>query len=111
MSDFYESDFCEHDFGEPEDLGDNVWRVKCKICGFEEEEVLFVEYWIDKTITVVGKIYHALKSWGNISLCSECEKPIFNVPLILWDSEDPSKALTFHFKCAEELKILKLLVK
>lgn len=100
----------EHDWGEPEDIGNNIWRVKCKRCGEEDEEILFVKYWKRKTITVAGKTYPSLKAWGNISKCSECGKVIFDVPLILWDAKDPSAALTFHWKCAEKLGILKLLI-
>jgi len=97
----------EHSWGEPEDLGNDIWRVTCKSCGEEVEEVLVVKYWKNKTITISGKTYRALKAWGNISRCSECGKVIFEVPLILWDKEDASKALTFHFECAEKLGILK----
>ncbi len=42
----------EHDWGEPEDLGNDVWRVTCKLCRDEVEEVLIVKYWKHKTITV-----------------------------------------------------------
>jgi len=106
------TEFCEecyegyHKWGEPEDLGDNLWRVTCKRCGFTETEFLFVEYWERKSVTILGKKYRALKAWGNISLCSECRKPIFDVPLILWDAEDESKAVTFHLKCAEKIGLL-----
>ena len=107
MSDFFEECYeGEHDWGEPEDLGNDIWRVKCKRCGEELEELLIVEYWKRKTITILGRKYRALKAWGNISLCSDCGKPIFDVPLILWDSGDKSKAVTFHWSCAEKLGIL-----
>ena len=101
----------EHDWDEPQDLGNNIFKVTCKRCGEELEEVLIVEYWKKKTMTILGKTYPALKAWGNISKCSECGKIIFDVPLILWDSNDTSKALTFCFKCAEKLGILNLMMK
>jgi len=100
----------EHDWGEPEDLGNDVWRVTCKRCGEKEEEILLIEYWKHKTITIAGKTYPALKAWGNIARCSECGKVIFDVPLILWDSNDTSKAVTFHFECASKLGILEMMV-
>ena len=110
MTEFFEECYeGEHAWGEPEDLGNHVWRVTCKRCGEEREEILMVEYWKRKTMTVLGREYRALKAWGNISLCSNCDKPIFDVPLILWDSNDKSKALTFHWDCAKELGILDLL--
>jgi len=112
MSEFHEECYeGEHNWGEPEDLGNNVWRLTCKRCGEEREEYVIVKYWKRKTITFRGKKYRALKAWGNISLCSECGKPIFDVPLILWDSKDTTKALTFHWECAEKLGILDLLTK
>ena len=101
----------EHDFSEPKDMGGGVWRVKCRRCGLEEVEYLFVRYWPHRTITVQGKTYRALRAWGNISLCSECRKPIFDVPLILWNSVDPTAALTFHFDCAREIGTLDHLVR
>lgn len=101
----------EHDFGEPEDMGDCIWRVKCRRCGLEEKEYLFVRYWTNRTMTVQGKTYRALRAWGNISLCSECKKPIFDVPLIIWDSNDPTVAITFHFDCATEIGTLNHIVR
>jgi len=92
-----EDEYSEHNWGEPEDLGHDVWRVTCKRCGEEQEEILIIKYWKKKTITILGKTYPALKAWGNISKCSECGKIIFDVPLILWDKDDTSKALTFSF--------------
>ena len=112
MTEFFEECYeGEHDWGEPEDIGNDIWRVTCKRCGEEWEELLIVEYWKRKTITILGKKYPALKAWANISLCSECGKPIFHVPLILWDTDDKSKALTFHWVCAEKLGILKMLAR
>ena len=99
----------EHDWGEPEGLGNDVWRVTCRRCGEQVEEFLFVEYWKHKTFTIMGKTYPALKAWGNISKCSECGRIIFDCPLILWDEKDTSKALTFCWKCAEQLGILERL--
>lgn len=111
MSEFYEECYeGEHVWGEPEDLGNNIWQVTCKRCGEQLQEILILEYWKRKTITVLGKTYPALKAWGNISKCSECGKVIFDVPLILWSSNDTSKALTFCWKCAEQLGILEQLV-
>jgi len=100
----------EHDWGKPEDLGENVWRVTCKRCGETLEELVIVEYWKRKTVTIVGKTYPALKGWGNVSKCSECGIPVFEVPCILWDSHDPSKALTFCWKCAKILGILNVVL-
>jgi len=97
----------EHDWGEPENVEGDVWRITCKRCGEEVEEVLIVEYWKRKTMRIKGKTYKALKAWGNISLCSECGKVIFDVPLIVWDEKDKSKAVTFHFECAEKLGMIK----
>ena len=109
------SDFCEecyegeHDWGKPEDLGDNIWRVTCKRCSETIEELVIVEYWKRKTMTIKGKKYPAIKAWGNISLCSECGSPIFDVPLILWDRQDTSKAVTFCWLCVERLGLLEAL--
>ena len=96
----------EHDWGAPENLGNDVWRVICRRCGEEWKDILIVEYWKRKTMTVAGKTYKALQGWGNLASCSECGQPIFDVPLILWDSNDESKALTFCWNCAERLGIL-----
>lgn len=112
MSEFFEECYeGEHDWGAPEDLGNDIWKVTCRHCGEEQQEFLFVEYWKRKTMTILGKTYSALKAWGNISKCSECGKPIFDCPLILWDSNDESKALTFCWTCVERLGILDVLMK
>jgi len=98
-----------HDWGTPENLGDNLWRVICRRCGEEWEEYAEVEYWKRKTMTVRGKAYPAVKAWTDIALCSECGIPIFDVPLILSSSEDTTKALIFCWPCANKLGILDLL--
>jgi len=104
-------EYCEHEDKEElweykeVDKEHKIWKRTCLKCGEEEEEVLIVEYWPDKFITIRGKQYKALKAWGNISLCSECGEVVWH-PLILWDSQDSSKAVTFHFHCAEKLGIL-----
>jgi len=124
---FEEDEICEHelkygdhDWTEPEKVDEigtepdksdltPIYRRKCRSCGLVEEEPLIVEYWEDKYIELFGKKYKALRSWGNISVCSECGKVIMNVPLILWDEEDQSKALTFHIECAEKIGLFELI--
>jgi len=99
----------DHDWTEPEVVeinGEKIARRKCKRCGLVEEELLIVKYWKNKFIEVCGKKYKALKAWANVSICSECGKPVFE-PLILWDSKDTSKALTFHIECAKKIGIFK----
>ena len=102
-------DYCDHKWGEAVHLGKNIWRATCKLCGQTIEDVLYEEHWKNKTITIMGKTYRALKAWGNISRCAECGKVTFG-PLVLWSSQDPFKAITFHFECAEKLGILKRIV-
>ena len=104
-------EYCEHE--DKEELWEykeinkerKIWERTCLKCGEVEEELLFVEYWPDKFITVAGKQFKALKAWGNISVCSECGEVVWH-PLMLWDSKDQSKAITFHFNCAGKLGIL-----
>jgi hypothetical protein len=121
MSEFNEDlEYCEHEDNEnlweytEVDEKNKIWQRKCLKCGETEEEVLLVEYWPDKYMVIrigqVTKLYKALKAWGNISRCSECGEVVWH-PLILWDSKDTSKALTFHFGCAEKVGILDLLIK
>lgn len=97
---------CEHEFNDElwktEKVGEDTYRRTCTQCGFTEEELLIIEYWKDKTITLRGKTYKALKGWGNIGLCSDCGKVVWS-PIILWDEKDPSKAVLFHLKCARKL--------
>lgn len=102
-----DEEFCDHEWGEPEKVSEEIWRCKCKKCGFEQEEALFQQFWPRKTIKIKGKAYRALKRWGNISQCVECGKVIFDVPLILWDKKDPSKAVSFCWKCVEKLELIK----
>lgn len=104
-------EYCEHE--DKEELWEykeidkehKIWQRTCLKCGEVEQEGLIVEYWPNKFITVAGKQFKALKGWGNISLCSECDEVVWH-PLILWDSKDQSKAITFHFHCAGKLGIL-----
>jgi hypothetical protein len=116
MIEFDDSECCEHEGNEELwecrliDEKNKVWQRRCLKCGETEEEALFVEYWRDKCIAIYGKQYRALKAWGNISVCSECGEVVWH-PLILWDSEDTSKALTFHFGCARKIGILNILMK
>lgn len=113
MSDY---EYCEHEDREELweyneiDKKHKVWQRKCLKCGFTEEEVLMVDYWLDKFVFFRGKQYPALKAWGNISLCSECGAVVWE-PIMLWDAEDPSKALTFHFRCFTDLGALDSLKK
>lgn len=104
----YGYEYCEHE--DNEDLWEckeidpkhKVWQRTCRKCGDIEQEGLWVEYWKDKFIVLKGKQYRALKSWSTISVCSECEKVVWH-PTILWDSKDPSKAITLHQRCAEKI--------
>jgi len=111
MEDYEDYEYCEHEVHDElweyqeVDKEHNIWQRKCLKCGAVEEEILIVEYWPDKFIIIHGKKFKALRKWGNISLCSECGEVVWE-PLILWDSKDTSKALTFHFRCAEKLGIL-----
>lgn len=104
----FSEECCEigHEWGKPEELGDDWWRVTCKRCGETLEELVYLEDWKRKTMTILGKKYPALKAWGNVSRCSECNIPIFDVPLILWSEKDTNKALTFYWTCVEKLGIL-----
>ena len=96
---------CDHDWTEPEEVEKDYWRRECKVCGAEQMEYLTVAYWRDKYMVLNGTKYRALKSWGNISKCSHCDKVIMGVPLILWNAEDPRMAVTFHDQCAFEAGI------
>ncbi|RLI84709.1 hypothetical protein DRP07_00365 [Archaeoglobales archaeon] len=109
-------DFCEyfaehgdHNWTEPVEIEPSVWYRKCKTCGFPEYASLQEEYWEDEYIEIKGKKYKALKAWGEISTCAHCGKVIMDVPLILWDANDPRKAITFHMECAEEIGILEMI--
>lgn len=100
-------EFCEHDW-EIIKLSPTVYEGHCKKCGLVQTEILHVEYWhenqkADPYIRVHGKRYRALKSWGNIAPCSECGKIFFEVPLILWSSKDPSKAIVFCPECSKPI--------
>jgi len=105
---YYE--YCEHEDNEElweykeVDQKHEVWSRTCLKCGAIEEEVLIVKYWKDKFIVIKGKQYRALKAWGNISVCAECEEVVWH-PIILWDSQDHSKAITLHLHCAEKIGI------
>jgi len=103
----------DHDWTEPKKVdevnGVPIYQRKCRCCGLVEEEPLVVEFWEDKFIEIGGKKYKALKAWGNISICAECGKVIMDIPLIIWDEKDKTKALTFHFECAEKIGLLKKL--
>ena len=103
----------DHDWTEPEKVdevdGIPIYQRKCRCCGLVEEEPLVVEFWEDKFIEIAGKKYRALKSWGNISICCECGKVIMDVPLVIWDERDKTKALTFHFECAKKSGLLEKL--
>ncbi len=102
----------EHDWNEPVKLGEvqgvELWMRKCKVCGEMEQEVLFEEFWENEYVYVLDKKYRAKKSWGNICTCSECGKVIFDVPLILWRTDHPYMAVTFHVECARKIGLLDL---
>jgi len=109
FEEFYDSyECCEHEDNEElweykeVDKKHKIWVRTCLKCGTTEEEALLVKYWKDKFIMIRGKRYQALKAWGNISLCSECGDIVWH-PIILWDSSDSSKAVTFHQRCAEKI--------
>ena len=106
LQDLDDIEFCDHEWSEPKSVGNATWYVQCQKCGMEQQEVLIEEFWEDKFITIKGKRYRALKAWGNITRCAECGKVSFDVPLILWSKEDPSKAITFCWKCVEKLELM-----
>lgn len=107
----YDECYAEHDWSKPENLEGDIWQVVCRRCGEVEQEFLFLEFWKRKTMTVCGKIYKALKAWGNIAKCMECGTIIFDAPLILWSQKDNSKAVTFCFICVKRLGILDKLMR
>jgi len=98
--------FCDHEWGEPKEVGEDLWHVTCQKCGMEQEELLIQEFWENEFITLKGKKYRALKSWGNISRCAECNKIIFETPVILWPEEDHSKAITLCWHCMKKLGLI-----
>lgn len=112
--DYYE--YCEHEYNDELweykliDEKDKIWERTCLKCGLTEQEILIVEYWKHKFITIRGKKYPALKAWGDISECAECQEVVWQ-PLILWDENDTSKAVTFCWKCVKNLGILDKLEK
>ena len=98
-------EYCEHQWSIVK-LSPTVFEGHCLKCGLTTTEILHVEYWHenqkeDPFIRIGEKKYRALKSWGNIAPCSECGKIFFDCPLIVWSSEDTSKAIVFCPKCGE----------
>ena len=108
FEDFHDAqDFCEHDWKIVK-LSAIAFEGHCERCGLVTTEILNAIYWHenqkeDPFIRIAGKKYRALKLWGNIAPCSDCGKIFFEVPLILWSKEDPSKAIVFCPDCAERI--------
>lgn len=103
-------EWCDHKWTVVQ-LSEKLYEGHCQNCGLVKTEVLTFAYWAGKDkedafIVLAGKKYRALKAWGNIAPCSECGKVFFEVPLILWDMKDPSKAIVFCDSCASRLQAL-----
>jgi len=103
-------DWCDHKWTVVK-LKDNIYEGHCEQCGLVTTEVLIFEYWTEKDkenpfIVLGGKKYRALKGWGNIAPCSECGKVFFEIPLILWAKNDPSKAIVFCDSCGSRIQAL-----
>lgn len=63
-----------------------------------------------KVLKFAGREWPTLESRANIGPCLNCWKLVVGVPLILWP-ENGEVELDFCFKCADELGILKTLVR
>lgn len=100
-------EYCEHEWTIVK-LSPTVYEGHCEKCGLVTTEILHVKYWHenekeDPYIRIRGKQYRALKAWGNIAPCAECGKIFFEIPLIVWDCQDRSKAIVFCGKCTEQI--------
>lgn len=98
---------CQHEWKIVK-LSPIAFEGHCEKCGLVTTEILNVIYWHENQkenpfIRIAGKRYRALKLWGTIAPCSDCGKIFFEVPLILWSKEDPSKAIVFCPDCAERI--------
>lgn len=98
---------CEHEW-KITYVPPSLYEGECQKCGLQVSEILHLEYWHknqkeDPFIRIHGKKYRALKAWGNIAPCAECGKIFFEVPLIVWDDNDRSKAIVFCGKCTEQV--------
>ncbi len=59
-------------------------------------------YWLDRFIEMNGKRYHSIYVSGNVHFCSECIRPIFGMPLLLW-GEKGETMIAFCLECIGKL--------
>ena len=68
----------------------------------EGDDSAFTEYYTDKFIWIGEKQYPSIRLSGNIHPCSECKRPIFGVPLLLW-GDNGHTMVAFCSECAEKI--------
>jgi len=59
-------------------------------------------YWLDRYVTIAGKKYHSIERSGNFHYCSECIRPIYGIPLLLW-GEGGETMIAFCHECTRRL--------
>jgi len=77
----------------------------CNVCELiredEGDDTDQTEYYDDRFIQVENRKWKSIKKSGNFHPCSECGRPIFTVPLILW-GENGETMVAFCSDCAEK---------
>jgi len=91
----------------PADSKDPRYCKECYELGKEEDDSHLVEYYRNEFITLRGKRYPSIKLSANTQLCSECHRPIYEVPLLMW-AQDGCLMVAFCHECAERLDLFAL---
>jgi hypothetical protein len=92
----------------PADSEDPRYCKDCLRIGREEDDSASVEYYEDEFIELRGKRYPSIKLSGNTQLCSECKRPIYEIPLLLW-ADRGRLMVAFCQECFEKLKLWELM--
>jgi len=94
---------CSYDW--PEVTEENPLCNVCEAIRDDEgDDSASTEYYEDRFIEIGPKRWKSIKRSGNVHPCSECERPIFGVPLLLW-GEEGETMVAFCAECAEKYVI------
>ena len=86
-------------------LGDNLEEPLCIECkdirDREGDDTNLTEYYADRFIEIGPKKYKSIKRTGIFHPCSECSRPVYGAPVLIWGVNGKTM-VAFCAVCAEE---------
>lgn len=108
---------CGRQLGEWDDDFEEFITIEDELCSHcrrirdeQGDDSYLTEYFEGRYVMIGGKAYRSIKCSGNVHPCSECGRPIYGVPLLIWGNGGETMVAFCH-KCAEVLVYPYLIIK